>query len=85
MDSSGSVACVHDSTCPFRDIDSCAWEPSEGFKDVYVRVNDTGECVVSGPSDLVRAVKDKIFCYLSEGQEQDVPITVERVILKNEG
>ena len=70
--------------CPFPDMDDSPWEPSADFNDVYVRVNEKGECVVSGPQELVDAMKQKVLTYLSKGQQEKMPMNIERIVLKSE-
>lgn len=70
------------SSCPFPDVDEEPWQPSEGFDEVFVRINEKGECVVSGPKEKVAQVKAEILGYLSKGQEKGLPETIQKIELE---
>ena len=62
-------------------MDEEPWKPGDGFSEVFIRVNEKGECVVSGPKDRVADLKREILEYLGKDQQGVLPDAVERIEL----
>jgi hypothetical protein len=59
-------------------LDEAPWEPDPGFRFLYIRVNQQGECVISGPPDQVAQIKRQLFDLLSEDRSDEIPDDVQR-------
>jgi hypothetical protein len=60
------------------DFDDTPWEPDADFGHVFIRVTETGECLVSGPKEEVEQLRKQIVDLISDGRPEKVPDHVHR-------
>ena len=53
-----------------------AWTPEEDFQEVFIRLDENNNCVISGPTAKVQELKEQISQIITEGCE---PIDEEKL------
>jgi hypothetical protein len=63
---------------PVASVDDGPWEPGPDFGHVFIRVTDSGECIISGPPEEVAPLREQIVRLISDGRPDMIPPGVAR-------
>ncbi|OHT09767.1 hypothetical protein TRFO_21190 [Tritrichomonas foetus] len=50
--------------------DDAPWEPEDDFNEVFIRVDENNNCVISGPPEKVAKIKEQIVNAVLDGQDK---------------
>ena len=53
------------------DDEDAPWTPGDDFQELFIRMEPNNTCVISGPSDQVKEMKEKIASIVIKAQEMD--------------
>ena len=64
------------------ELDEEPWVPSKEFTEMFVRMTDNGEVILSGPKNQVEDAKNQILDLLSQGLATNIPRDINRIEFK---